>query len=61
MKILIEVINGFTLGLYLATDLLFMVEDDKELPCIGMYDGLVINLGFIRVRIGSLYILEEGA
>lgn len=59
MNISIEIVNGFTLGLYITTEVLFMTEGDKELPCLGMFDGLVVNLGFVRFRFGDLYILEE--
>lgn len=62
MRISIELINGFSVGLYLTSDPLFIMLEDSEYPEYGMFQGLVINLGFLRFKFGSVYIIqEEGA
>jgi hypothetical protein len=63
MRILIELINGFSVGLYLTKYPLFIMLEDSEYPKYGMFKGLVVNLGFLRFKFGSVYIVqkEEGA
>jgi hypothetical protein len=57
MKILISVVNGFSLGLRLERDnpLMMVVEEDgEEFLTVGLFKGLTIHLGFLEFKVGDL-------
>jgi hypothetical protein len=59
-KIIIRFINGFNVGLQLSNEepiALFIEDDDGEgIGLIGFFAGLNINVAFIQIKIGRIYL-----
>jgi hypothetical protein len=59
MKILIRLVNGFNVGLQLCNqevDEAVVKFEDETVGTTCFFTGLLLNIGFIQVKMGDFYI-----
>lgn len=59
MKILIKFVNGFNVGLQLCkqeVDEAVIKFEDETIGTTCFFTGLLLNIGFIQVKMGDFYI-----
>lgn len=54
-----EFYTGFGLSIEANDNVCYFVHDDEDSTVLIQFDGIIINLPFVKIHIGSFHLVED--